>query len=290
MSVAAVTAPAKVNLALHVLGRRGDGYHEVETLIAFAGVADAVDLEFGSGPDLSVCGPFAADLAGLPPERNLCMMAAERFAARFGGGPWRIALEKWLPPAAGLGGGSADAAAVLRLLADAVGVSHDDPGVVDIARGLGADVPACLAGRPCIARGIGELLEPLARFPEVPVLLANPRIALPTAAVFRAWTQEAPPARLDRVGIEAARDAAGLAQVLTDSRNMLQTAAIALEPAVAVVLDALEASAGCLLARMSGSGATCFGLFATDADCAAAAERLRAAHPGWWVSATRLRP
>jgi 4-diphosphocytidyl-2-C-methyl-D-erythritol kinase len=273
-----------------VLGRRDDGYHTVETLIAFAEVADRVTVRPSNARSLALAGRFAAALAAAGgPEQNLAWCAADRFAARFGGPEWAIELDKQLPLAAGIGGGSADAAAVLRLLAERVGIAHEDDRLVAIARQLGADVPACLAGRPCLAHGIGEFLQPLERFPAVPMLLANPGVAVPTAAVFSVWTAIAhPPAMIDRRRIEAAVDAASLAEALADCRNMLQPAAIAVAPEVASVVDELEQSNGCLLARMSGSGGTCFGLFGDDGEVAAAAAALGARHPNWWIAPTRL--
>jgi 4-diphosphocytidyl-2-C-methyl-D-erythritol kinase len=273
-----------------VLGRRDDGYHTVETLIAFAEVADRVTLRPAKARSLALSGRFAAALAAAgAPERNLAWRAADRFAARFGGPEWAIELDKQLPLAAGIGGGSADAAAVLRLLAERAGIAHEDDKLVAIARQLGADVPACLVGRPCLAHGIGELLQPLERFRRVPLLLANPGIAVPTAAVFSGWSAIAqPPAAIDQRRIEAAVDPATLADALAGYSNMLQPAAIGVAPEVASVVDELERSKGCLLARMSGSGGTCFGLFGDDSEVAVAAAALRARHPNWWIAPTRL--
>lgn len=287
---ASAPAAAKVNLALHILGRRADGYHAVETLIAFAAVADRVTVRAATEPSLLISGPFAAALAGEAPERNLAWRAAGRFAAAFGGPPRGIALDKQLPVAAGLGGGSADAAAVLRLLAGDAGIPLEEPRLVAIAGSLGADVHACLAGGPCIARGIGELLEPLDAFPTVPVLLVNPGVAVPTAAVFGAWAAGAGVtcAPIDRAAIEAAGDGPALAAALAGTGNMLEEPATAIAPEVAVALDALRSNRGCLLARMSGSGATCFGLFRDDDGAAAAAQQIGRRFAGWWLAPSRL--
>ena len=266
-------APAKLNLALHVTGRRADGYHLLDSLVGFAGLGDRVTVAPGRG--LVLRGPFAADL---PAEGNLCARAADLMGLSAA-----ITLEKHLPVASGIGGGSADAAAVLRGLARGGAAL---PGPEALAK-LGADVPVCLAGRPARMRGAGEVLDPLPDLPALPLVLVNPGVALATPAVFAALaTRDNPglpplPARF--------ADAPALLDWLAATRNDLQEPARALAPAIGEVLDAL-AHAGAGLARMSGSGATCFGLFATAPAADAAATRLRAARPGWWVAATGLAP
>ncbi len=241
-------APAKLNLSLHVLGRRADGYHRIESLVTFASVGDRLTLEPGAPLRLALFGPFAPGLAA--DETNLVLRAARAFAARVAGARLgAFTLEKNLPMAAGIGGGSADAAAALRLLAWHHGLSLDDPRLMDAARSLGADVPVCLAPALRLMRGIGHELGPKLAARKAPALLVNPNVAVPTGAVFAALGL--------RPG-ERRQDAGG-------ERNDLAAAAIALEPVIGQVLACLEGQSGVTLARMSGSGATCFALFADDA-------------------------
>ncbi|MES2445167.1 MAG: 4-(cytidine 5'-diphospho)-2-C-methyl-D-erythritol kinase [Pseudomonadota bacterium] len=267
-------APAKLNLALHVRARRDDGYHALETLFAFVEAGDVVRVEAAEEPRFSVTGPFAGALAG--EGDNLVTRAAAHFAATFGGEPWAIALEKHLPVASGIGGGSADAAATLRALARLHGVALYDPRLFVCAAALGSDVPACLFGRTAIGRGRGEQLEEIDGAPGVPVLLVNPGVAVSTAAVFARWDG------VDRGPLPEGR----MGAIVHDGRNDLEAAARALAPEIDEVLDVLGGQPGALLARMSGSGATCFALFERAEDCAAAAQRL--AQPGWWVCETAL--
>ncbi|MRX49755.1 4-(cytidine 5'-diphospho)-2-C-methyl-D-erythritol kinase [Paracoccus sp. S-4012] len=265
-------APAKINLALHVTGRRRDGYHLLDSLVVFAEVGDRVTLEPGAA-SLTVTGPFAAGLdAG---EDNLCLRAL-----RLAGAEARITLEKRLPVASGIGGGSADAAAVLRGLAR---MGHPLP---DRLERLGADVPVCLAGRATRMRGTGEILDPVPDLPPLAMVLANPGTPLSTPAVFAGL------ARTDNPGlpaIPAFPDAATLAAWLHTCRNDLEPPALALAPQIGAVLEALRGT-GSALARMSGSGATCFGLYASPRAAEAAAARIAATEPGWWVTATGLAP
>lgn len=278
LSASEAFAPAKVNLYLHVVGRRADGYHLIDSLVAFADIGDRVAAAPAAALSLAVTGPEAAALAGLGDD-NLVLRAARLL------GPGRgaaLTLDKQLPVAAGIGGGSSDAAAALRALAALWRLPLD--GLDTLA--LGADVPACLAARPLWVGGVGEALEPAGELPELAIVLANPRRALPTAAVFRA--RSGPFGAPGRFAMP--RDAAGLVAALGRCRNDLTEAAIALVPEIAAVLDALAALPGALLARMSGSGATCFALFAERAGAERAARRLAAEHPGWWVKAGRLSP
>lgn len=271
--VVAEYASAKLNLALHVTGRRADGYHLLDSLVSFATIGDRVTLAPGQG--LALSGPFAA---GLPADGNLCTRAAALMGLSAA-----IGLEKRLPVASGIGGGSADAAAVLRGFARG---GEALPGAAAIMR-LGADVPVCLAGRPARMRGVGEVLDPLPALPPLPLVLVNPGVAVATPAVFAALK------RRDNPGLPAlpARlaDAAVLLGWLSTTRNDLEAPARGLAPVIGEVLDAL-AHAGAGFTRMSGSGATCFGIFATAPAAEAAAARIRAARPGWWVAATGLAP
>ena len=271
------TGYAKINLALHVRRRGADGFHEIETLFAFA--EDGDTLELVDRPGLALTGPFASalDHGG----DNLVLRAADRFVARYGrGGGHGFVLDKRLPVAAGIGGGSADAAAALRLLAEEGGVATDDPGLLEIAASLGADVPACLWSRACRGTGRGDRLTPIADIPSgMPLLLVNPGVALATGPVFAGWDG----ADRGPLGTGSALIAAGA------GRNDLEAPAIALQPVIGDVLALLRAQPAASLVRMSGSGATCFALF-DGVDARDAADRTVAnAQPGWWRMATRLR-
>jgi 4-diphosphocytidyl-2-C-methyl-D-erythritol kinase len=281
-------APAKVNLTLRVLGRRLDGYHELESLVTFARVGDRLDFAPGAALALDVRGPYAAAAGNLAD--NLVLKAARELQRRVGGlALGRFALVKDLPVAAGLGGGSADAAAALRLVARANGLAPDDPRVLAAARATGADVPVCLDPRPRVMRGVGEVLSAPLDLPPLPALLVNPGVPLATKDVFAAFAA-APPASARSLDIAAAPLASfdAVLAALAHGGNDLEPAAIALCPAVADVLAALAATPGCRLARMSGSGATCFGLYASEQAAEAAARSLEAGHPGWWVRASVL--
>ncbi len=266
-------AHAKINLYLHVIGRRPDGYHQLDSLVAFAGAADRLTAEPANDLSLTIGGPFAAGLAAEPD--NLVLRAARALGVCA-----RLHLAKNLPVASGIGGGSADAAAALRLLSRLGGVPIPEA----LAQTLGADVPVCVASKPCRMGGIGECLTPAPALPACGIALVNPGIAVPTASVFRARTGGfSAPAPLPA----SWPDAAALAAYLAPLGNDLQAPAIGLCPAIAEVLACLASLPGCLLARMSGSGATCFALFATPAAAAAAATTL--ARPGWWCWGGPLR-
>jgi len=292
-------APAKLNLYLHVTGKRADGYHELDSLVAFTALGDTVTVQPGLarialrgvdlppvGPRLAISGPFGPALMGESPADNLVIRAAHALAARLGReADAMIVLNKLLPVASGIGGGSADAAAALRGLGRLWGVGETSGLLYEIAATLGADVPVCVAGRSCYFGGVGEILDEAPALPEVHVVLANPGVPVPTPAVFKARTGGfSAPARFDAVPA----DAAALAALLRERSNDLTTAALTVAPVIANALTALERSDGCLLARLSGSGATCFGLYATAAEAEAAAARIAAAEPRWWVKATRL--
>lgn len=265
-------APAKVNLTLHVTGRRADGYHLLDSLVVFAGVGDRVSAELADAASLTVTGPMAAGLSG--EGDNLVLRAA-----RLIGVPARIGLEKVLPVSSGIGGGSADAAATLRLLARLSGRAL--PGAAEVLA-LGADVPVCLAGRAVRMTGIGEGLAAVPALPQAWLVLVNPMVAVSTPAVFKALAR-ADNAPMPRE-VPKLRGAAELAAFLTMQRNDLEAPAMAVQPVIGRVKAALSAQAGCMLARMSGSGATCFGLFADPLAASAAARAIRAAEPGWWVA------
>lgn len=285
-TVAAVTeaAPAKVNLALHVTGRRADGYHELESLVVFVDVADEVTAHPAKTDRLRVTGPFAA--AAGNGDSNLVMRAVKAFRARW---PDRlpdgldIALTKNLPVAAGIGGGSADAAAMLRLLA---GMGAGEFALADLralALTLGADVPACLMSRPCEVRGVGEILHPLRSFPATHLVLVNPLVPVVTADVFRRLEQRTNPP-MPALPQPLTRPAQ-LGLWLAETRNDLEPAAIALVPAIGELLREMRVLDGCALARMSGSGGTVFGLFGSAAQAHQAAHDMRAKYPQFWVAA-----
>jgi len=281
-------APAKVNLTLRVLGRRSDGYHEIESLVAFAEFGDTLSYSPGGELALTVRGPNAAK-AGENAD-NLVLKAAQALAARVAGlGLGAFQLDKRLPVAAGLGGGSADAAAALRLLARANNLPLDDGRLHDAARVTGADVPVCLDPRPRLMRGIGEILSGPLKLPALPAVLANPGAVLPTKSVFAAWKRAASePLALDVTAVAKIANREEYLQLLATQANDLESAAIAVEPAVAEVLAALRVLAGCRLARMSGSGATCFALFSSAAAAIEAAKALSSKYPHWWVRASAL--
>lgn len=269
-------APAKVNLALAVTGRRPDGYHLLDSLVVFADIGDRLSAEPADALELSVTGPEAAGVPTGP--QNLVLRAARALAPDRGA---RITLWKGLPSAAGIGGGSSDAAAALRLLSDLWGVELPPAGVI---LSLGADVPVCLAGVPARMRGIGEDIHPLPALPTLDAVLLNPRVPVPTGPVFAALERrENPP--LPPLPEDADREM--LLSWVKAARNDLEAPALRLRPEIAEGLDALMA-AGAAVARMSGSGATVFGLFPSRAAADAAARRIAARRPDWWVKLARL--
>jgi 4-diphosphocytidyl-2-C-methyl-D-erythritol kinase len=264
------TAYAKLNLALNVRERRPDGYHRIETVFAFCAAGDLIGVGHGEGLTLEIKGEFAPSLTA--DDDNLVLRAARALQSRFGGGGARLLLDKRLPVAAGIGGGSADAAAALRLLTRWWDLDVGEGHLHSLAADLGADVPACLLSRPARGEGRGDELTPLAddELEGMPVLLVNPRVELSTAEVFRAWDGE------DRGPLGDWRD----------GRNDLEEPACRLVPQIGEVLEALV---GARFARMSGSGATGFGLYASEAERDSAAAAIAAAHREWWLLATRLR-
>jgi 4-diphosphocytidyl-2-C-methyl-D-erythritol kinase len=268
-------APAKINLALHVTGQRPDGYHLLDSLVVFAGVGDR--LRFAPAPDLSlsVTGPMAEGVPTGPD--NLILRAAALFGAGRGAA---IALEKHLPHAAGIGGGSADAAATLRGLARLWNCPRPDRASVLT---LGADVPVCLSLAPQRMAGIGDILSPVPPIPGLHAVLVNPRVAVPTGAVFRGLTskQNTPMDPPDWDGFDS------FTEWLSRQRNDLEPPARALAPEIGEALTLLR-NTGAALARMSGSGATCFGLFETEGQAADAARVISSAQPGWWVQDTAI--
>jgi 4-diphosphocytidyl-2-C-methyl-D-erythritol kinase len=288
------SAPAKINLTLEIRGLRGDGYHELESLIVFARVGDRLRFVPGETLALDLRGPFAAALGG--DSENLVLKAARELGSRVQGLKLgRFELWKRLPVASGVGGGSSDAAAALRILARLNSIALDDPRLVDAACATGADVPVCVAVRACLVRGIGEQLSAPPDVPKLWAVLVNPAVALATKDVFGVFSARAGSGRHDEMPSRSPLAAAAiprkhgaLVSLLRHRSNDLEGPAIALAPAIAEVLAQLRALPQCELARMSGSGATCFGIFGTASAALAAARQLRASHPRWWVCATVL--
>ena len=275
-------APAKVNLALHVTGRRGDGYHLLDSVVVFLALGDRLHVAPAKGLTLAVTGPQGP---GVPVDGNLVLKAAAALA-QAAGRPCpgaSLTLDKHLPTAAGLGGGSSDAAAALRTLNRLWGVGLDTAELMRLGETIGADVPVCVAPTAARMTGIGERVAPLPTLPQVHLLLVNPGCSLATAAVFAGLTDPENPGLPELPG--RWQGVSHLVDYLAGCRNDLAAPAIAAAPAIQEVLVALAAEPQCLLARMSGSGATCFGLFATAEDAARASARLARQHPVWWVAA-----
>lgn len=277
-------APAKINLYLHVTGRRADGYHLLDSLVVFAGVGDVIRVRPADDLSLAIDGPNAGLLVAEPD--NIVLKAARALAAAAGvPAKAAITLTKRLPVASGIGGGSADGVATLRGLCRLWGLALDEAELARIGLSLGADLPVCLAGRPTQMAGIGEILTAAPDLPPAWLVLVNPGVGLSTPAVFKA-RQAAFSAPAPLPG--APSDAAALAAVLAERGNDLTEPAVRLLPVVGEMLDAIAAQPACLLARMSGSGATCFGLFADQIAAETAARHLAAGHAGWWVAAAPL--
>lgn len=290
MTLLTETARAKVNLTLRVLGRRADGYHDIESLVVFADCADTLTLTPGPELGLATGGPGAQDCGEM--SDNLVVRAARLLGERIPGlALGHFTLDKHLPVAAGIGGGSADAAAALRLLARANNIAIDDARIVDVARETGADIPVCLASKACTMTGVGENLAML-DVPPMPCVMVNPRVGVATKDVFTA------------LGLGKGEFLAGATDVMLSpgwpaegasfdewldavghGTNDLERPALKVEPIVGDVLAALHATEGVRLARMSGSGATCFAIFETIGDAGQAAKAISQAHPGWWVHA-----
>lgn len=281
-------APAKVNLFLHVGPLASDGYHPLVSLAAFADIGDRLRIEPADRLSLAVTGPFAGALDGEGDNLVLRAVRALGVAAGIGEPGLRIVLDKQLPVAAGLGGGSSDAGAVLKLARDALDLPFDDAALALIAAGLGADGPLCLHARAAWAEGRGDGLTFETRLPPLPALLVNPGVPSSTGAVYRAF-DAGPSGRADRPTPPSDWDAATVPDWLAARRNDLQAPAIALAPAIGAALAATATLPGARLTRMSGSGATVFTLFDTQAAAEAAGQALSATQPGWWVRPTMLR-
>lgn len=282
MSIVVEAASAKVNLFLHVGDRRADGFHPLQSLAVFTGAGDEVRAESAPQLSLTIGGPFAAGLSG--EGDNLVLRAARKLAAAAGTEAGaRIFLSKNLPVASGIGGGSADAAAALRALKELWQLESDDAVLLEMAAALGSDVPVCVRTAAAYMEGRGEILTTLT-VPRMAILLVNPGVAVPTKDVFGALqTRSGAGMALPQGGFA---DADALLRFLRETRNDLEAPARRVQPVIGEVLAALSVQPDMLLARMSGSGATCFALFAEDGPCARAADRLKAERPGWWVMPT----
>ncbi len=274
-------ARAKINLFLHVGDKAASGFHPVQSLAVFPALADILRVEPADALSLSVEGPFAKSLAG--EADNLVLKAAMALNGKTGA---KLTLTKNLPVASGIGGGSADAAAALRVLSSFWNLDLDEARLCDIAAGLGSDIPVCVISEPRWMEGRGEILSPVASLPRLPLLLVNPRVPVPTKDVFAGLQSRSgverkmPPGRF--------RDMADLLRFLDASKNDLEEPAKRIQPLIGDVLKALSALPGALFARMSGSGATCFALFPDDDSCIRAAKTLSAAKPDWWVQPTSV--
>ena len=280
------SAPAKLNLYLHVTGRRADGYHLLDSLIVFAGIADLIEVAPATGLRFETDGPFAAALGPAPSGDNIVMRAARRLAEAAAIEPnAAIRLTKRLPVAAGIGGGSSDAAATIDLLCRLWRIKPPAATLDTLALALGADVPVCRFARAAFVGGIGEAIAPAPPLPQAALVLVNPLRPLPTNAVFAARRGSySAPGRF----AEAPKDAEALALVLRERGNDLTVAALSRMPEIADILTGIGATPGCLLARMSGSGATCFGLFAHMDQAITAAAMIERARPDWWSVAAPL--
>lgn len=275
-------AHAKVNLALHVIGRRADGYHELDSIVAFAEVADVLTIAPAETVSLNVTGPFAGDL---PRDGTNSVLSAWRllddFCRQRGGAlaPVKFSLEKNLPVASGIGGGSADAAAALRGLTRLFDVLISEQELSELALQLGADVPVCLVHKPSRMRGVGEIIEPMALDLPEGIVLANPRIPASTSKVF------------ENLNLQCGQSfgaAIGSVYDIESWRNDLTAPAVALVPEITDVVGSLIFQPDIICSRMSGSGATCFGLFESLESAQIAADAIAEKHPHWWVVATAL--
>lgn len=284
-----ILAPAKINLYLHVVGKRPDGYHLLESLVVFAAMGDQISVAPSDDLTLTLDGPFAGGLAA--DEENLVLRAARGFRALAGvDAGAAIRLTKNLPVASGIGGGSADAAATINALMMLWGVQPDFDKIFAFALTLGADVPVCLYGSPAVMSGIGESLKPAGWLPaETHLILVNPRVATPTPQVFKARTGPfTAPGRWQSVLAGPDPSLPDLVAGLKARRNDLSDAAILIAPVIRDVLKAIERTKRCQLARLSGSGATCFGLYENAEQAEAARNSILAAQPGWWAVATQI--
>ncbi|GHF23582.1 4-diphosphocytidyl-2-C-methyl-D-erythritol kinase [Kordiimonas sediminis] len=291
-----IDAPAKINLFLHITGRRSNGYHDLESLFVFTHAGDGITCELADTFSLAITGPFApdlegTDLEGTAPEDNLCLKAARLLASRVSvsGQGVRITLDKKLPIAAGIGGGSSDAAATLLALNSLwnCGLSHDELAAMSLE--LGADVPACLYQQALWVKGIGEDVSPVTHSLPPYILLVNPGVKVETPSVFKRFQTLEEPFVADISPDQRSDILHDTEHLFRETVNSLQAPAVSLCPVIQDVVAALSETAGCLGARMSGSGATCFALYEDETALACAEKDMKTKHPNWWVYADRLR-
>lgn len=279
-----VFAPAKINLFLHVGEKREDGYHALESLVAFAETGDRLEIEPGDGLSLDIAGPFANRL--LRDDNNLALKAARALQGMKGSLGAAIALQKNIPVAAGLGGGSADAAATLRGLNAFWDLDLSESALLEIAATLGSDVPACVLSRACWMEGRGEFVKEVPALPNFPIILVNPGVMVPTGPIFADLNARTGIGAMPPPGVM--QNVWDLVGYLADAANDLEAPACRFAPLIEDALSALDREPGCVLAQMSGSGATCFGLFEQEQFAVGAAERVAQDHPEWWVRVTRI--
>lgn len=292
-----ITAPAKLNLFLHIIDRRHDGYHCIESVFVFTKWGDAITItpndQSHQSPQLTLTmdGPFYESIQHEPIEQNLAYKAAtllqKTYAISTG---VHIHITKNIPVGAGLGGGSSDAAAVLILLNQFWKLQLDSVTLCNLGLTLGADVPACILRQPAFVTGIGEIIDPFSLPFPLPVLLVNPHIVMPTKSVFQTYQDRHTPfsSPINQVPHQATQSWPALKQFLNQTRNDLENPATTLAPSIADLIKLIEQQHGCQLARMSGSGATCFGLFLTQDECHLAAKTIQQMHPSFWVQETLI--
>ncbi len=279
-----IKAPAKINLALHVTGQRADGYHVLDSLVVFTGFGDDLTFTLAEIDTLIIDGPFAASLHDS--KSNLVMQAMTLLRASASGHPCLpvdIRLTKNLPVASGIGGGSSDAAATLRGLCQLWSLPYSLSELQALGATLGADVPMCLAGKPLRATGIGDEIVLFSAFPALDLVVVNPGVEISTPEIFKALTKKDNRPMSSKSNLTSFH---AVSEFLSAQHNDLQRPAIALQPVIADCLSVLQ-DKGAMLVRMSGSGATCFGLFTNPAMAARAAQSIRAAHPNWFAVATK---
>ncbi|MGH1353266.1 MAG: 4-(cytidine 5'-diphospho)-2-C-methyl-D-erythritol kinase [Methyloligellaceae bacterium] len=280
-------ARAKINLTLEILGKRDDGYHELRSLVAFADFGDELSFTPDNNFSLTISGPFATDLVG----ENLIRKAADFFQARKPGtSSGHFHLKKNLPVASGIGGGSADAAAALRLLLKSTDLPHSILNPSVIAKQLGADIPVCLEQNPVLMTGIGEHLSTLENFPALPAVLINPAVPVSTGAIFRNLNARPLPSDISALNTcnERLTSQQDILLYMATHKNDLQPIAAELEPVISDVLSTLEKQSGCQIARMSGSGATCFGIFESSHKAEIASAEIQSNHPDWWIQHCKI--
>ncbi len=280
-----IDAPAKINLYLHITGKRTDGLHELESLIVFAETCDVISFRPSKTLSLEISGPQANQLKEQD-SKNIILKAVESMSSLIDSNVdvgVEIHLQKFLPIAAGIGGGSADAAATLRALKILWNVSLSDNQLMNLAYSLGSDVPVCILGTSAYLAGVGEKVTPVESIPKIPLLLVNPKIPLPTSLVFNSW--KGSNSTLNPI-VSFSGSVSKLVAELRDRRNDLEDPARSLVPQIDEVICEIQSQRGCELARMSGSGATCFGIFLKQEDLTIAASRIKMSHPNWWVMET----